>query len=295
MRYIVLTFFFLSINLLSFSQPEPSEVLVSTEWLAENIREASLIILHVAAIRDDYAREHIPGARFLWNGWIAESNPERSYELPDAEKLDTLLEGLGISYNSRIVIYNDLQDAAAAARAYITLEYLGMGNRTSILDGGFEKWKNEAKPVTREIPPLTRGKFSPQLKPGVFIDVIEVIAKSESSGSKIVDGRSKQGYNSGGTGIFRPGHIAGAMNIPSTSLFDSTGRYLPIDSLRTIFSMASINTGDEIIAYCYSGKAACPVYVAARILNHSAHLYDGSFEEWSRKTELPVESGKSVH
>jgi len=294
-KYVILSILLLSINPCVLSQAASDPILVSTDWLAEHIQDTSLVILHVAAIRADYTREHIPGARFLWNGWIAESNPDLSNEVPDAEKLDTLLEGLGISNNSRIIIYHDLQDAAAAARAYITLDYLGMGNRTSILNGGFETWKGEGKSVTKEIPSVDRGKFTPRIKEGVFIDIDGVIAGSQSMRSKLVDGRSKQGYSGGGTGIFRPGHITGAVNIPSSSVLDSSGRYLPNDSLRTLFQRTNINQGDEIIAYCYIGRSACPIYIAAKILGHQVHLYDGSFEDWSRRTELPVESGKPGH
>jgi thiosulfate/3-mercaptopyruvate sulfurtransferase len=291
-QYFFLLVFLLSINLCSFSQPAPNPVLVSTDWLAEHIHDPSLVILHASAIRADYIREHIPGARFLWNGWIAESNPEHSYEVPDTEKLDTLFEGLGISDNSRIIIYNDLQDAAAAARAYITLDYLGMGNRTSVLDGALETWKSEGKRVTKEIPPAVRGKFTPRIKPAVFTNIDDVISASESTRKKIVDARSKQAYIGVGTGNFRPGHITGAVNIPSPSVLDSTGKYLPADSLQSLFKQADIKNGDEIITYCNSGRSACPVYIAAKLLGYTVHLYDGSYEEWSRRTELPVEGGK---
>jgi thiosulfate/3-mercaptopyruvate sulfurtransferase len=185
-----------------------------------------------------------------------------------------------------------LGDAAVAARAYIALDYLGLGDRTYILDGGLEAWKAEGKPVTKEIPARKTTKFTPKVKSGVFVDLDYVKAHSGKPGFRLVDCRSRIGFNTSGVGIFRPGHIPGAINLPFATVLDSTNKYLPIDSLKGKFESAGIKPGDELITYCYSGRATCPVYVAAKMLGYNVHLYDGSFEEWSRHEELPVEVTK---
>ena len=89
--------------------------------------------------------------------------------------------------------------------------------------------------------------------------------------------------------MFRTGHIPGAVNVPFTAVVDTTNRYLPVDSLKARFESAGIKPGDDIVAYCNSGRTACPVYVAAKMLGYTVHLYDGSFEEWSRQEDLPVD------
>jgi thiosulfate/3-mercaptopyruvate sulfurtransferase len=283
-----------SVICLGFPHDSQAQVSVTPTWLAEHLRDPSLVVLHVANVRADYTREHIPGARFVWPGWLAPSNPDLSFELSPVAQLDTLVEGLGITNNSRVVVYHVLGDAAAAARVYITLEYLGLGDGTCILDGGLEAWKSEGRPVTKELPVYKRAEFTPTIKDGVFVDLGYVKARSGNTGFRLVDGRSAQGFagGGGGLGVFRAGHIPGAVNVPFSAVVDTTNRYLPVDSLKAKFESAGIKPGDDIVAYCYSGRTACPVYVAAKMLGYNVHLYDGSFEEWSRQEDLPVEVKK---
>jgi thiosulfate/3-mercaptopyruvate sulfurtransferase len=290
MRRICLLF--VSLVCLGFSSGSQEQVRVTPSWLAEHLQDSSLVILDVANVRADYAREHIPGAKFLWPGWMTESNPDLSFELLPLARLDTLLEGLGITNNSRIVICHVLGDATAAARVYITLDYLGLGDQTYILDGGLEAWKAEGRPVTKELPAYKPVKFKPMIKSGVFVNLEYVKARFGKAGFRLVDGRSAQGFDGGGVGVFRAGHIPGAVNLPFSAVLDSTNRYLPTDSLKVRFQSAGIKPGDDIIAYCYSGRAACPIYVAAKMLGYNVHLYDGSFEEWSRQGDLRVEVTK---
>jgi len=279
---------------LGFSYDAQAQVSVTPSWLAEHLQDPSLVVLHVANVRADYTREHIPGARFMWPGWLAQSNPDLSFEVLPVAQLDTLVEGLGITNNSRVVVCHVLGDAAVAARVYITFEYLGLGDRTYILDGGLEAWKSEGRPVTKELPVYKRAEFTPTIKDGVFVDLGYVKARSGQTGVRLVDGRSAQAFagGGGGLGVFRTGHIPGAANVPFTAVVDTTNRYLPVDSLKARFESAGIKPGDDIVAYCNSGRTACPVYVAAKMLGYTVHLYDGSFEEWSRQEDLPVEVKK---
>ena len=76
---------------------EKGQVFVTTEWLAAHINDPSVIVLNVAQNRRDYEKGHIPGARFLWTGWLAISNPELSFELVPPDQLTSAVERLGIS------------------------------------------------------------------------------------------------------------------------------------------------------------------------------------------------------
>src|ERR1043166_8901743 len=113
---------------------DKSAILVTPAWLSDHLNDPNLVVLNVAQNARAYRNGHVPGARFLWVTKIAASNPELSFELVPVEQLDTLLEGLGISNDSRIVLCGVNGNVSPTARTYITLEYLGMAERTYILD-----------------------------------------------------------------------------------------------------------------------------------------------------------------
>ena len=274
---------------ISLAGDNKAQVLVSTGWLAEHLNDPNLVVLNVASNARAYRSGHIPGARFLWVTWFAASTPELSFELVPVKQLDTLMKGLGISNDSRIVLCGIGGNVSATARAYVTLDYLGMGDRTSILDGGFEGWKAAGNPVSKETPSYKTGSFTPHLKRDAIVDAEYVKSHMNTNGVTILDARAQNFYvGKDNNGFARAGHIPGALNLFYTTLFDTTDRYLPLDSLKAKFAAAGIKPDDEIITYCHVGQTASSDYIAAKVLGYNVHLYDGSFDEWSGREDLPV-------
>ena len=120
-----------------------------------------------------------------------------------------------------------------------------------------------------------------------------VQARLGSPASALIDARDPQFYQGldAGSGT-RPGHLPGARSIPFTSVTDEAGRFLPDSALRRIFREAGVSQGDEIVAYCHIGQQATAVVFAARLLGYNARLYDGSYEDWSRREDLAVEGAR---
>jgi thiosulfate/3-mercaptopyruvate sulfurtransferase len=244
-------------------------------------------------MRDDYTREHIPGARFLWPSWLVVTTPDLGFEMTPPDSLAAVMRRLGVSNDSEIVLCHVLGDVAGTARVYVTLDYLGMGGPTKILDGGLAAWKAAGNPVTTVEPNVVPGTFVPNVRGDLIMHLDAMRTRYSSPGVQVIDARSRQDYNlADGPSVVRGGHIPGAINIPYVSLFDSLDRYQPIDSLAAKFEKAGVKPGSEIITYCNAGRTASPVYVAAKMLGYDVRLYDGSFQEWSRKEDLPVESTK---
>lgn len=272
------------------SAAKPAKITVTPAWLADHLDDPKLVVLHVASMRADYTREHIPGARFLWPSWLVVSTPELGYEMVPTDTLGAVMGRLGISKDSEVVLCHVLGDVATTARVYVTLDYLGMGDRTRILDGGLAAWKSAGFPLTKEEPAYTAVTFVPRVQRDVVVHLDAMRSLYASPGIQVLDGRSRQDFDlPEGPSVFRGGHIPGAINLPYVSLFDSLDRYQPLDSLAARFEKAGVKPGGKLVTYCNAGRTACPAFVAARMLGYDVRLYDGSFQEWSRREELPVE------
>ena len=260
---------------------------VSSQWLADHLNDPNVVVLHLAFSRREYTSGHIPGARFLWFNDVAPSTPDLSTELPSVARLDSLFESLGVSDNSRIVVYGATV-TPLVARVFVTLDYLGAGDRTAVLDGGFNAWKAEGRSVSTETPKVARGTYTPRVRSDAVVDARFVKANVNAPGIRILDARTPNFYSGEGGGGPRPGHVESAKNIPFVTLTDSTGRMKDRATLASMFSSAGVQPSDRVVTYCHVGQQASLLFLAARYAGLKASLYDGSFEDWSSRDDTPV-------
>jgi thiosulfate/3-mercaptopyruvate sulfurtransferase len=269
------------------SAKDDGAMLVTTTWLAEHLNDKSIVILNIGQ-RAAYDAGHIPGARFVEMSSISTGQP-LMLELPPVEKLKGAFEALGVSDNSRIVIAFSDNWVSPSTRVYFTLDYLGLGKQTSLLDGGVEAWKKEGRPIVTEAPQITRGNITPHPRPELIVDAAWVSANLNKPKVAIVDARAPEFYSGASAGRMpRAGHIPGAVNIPFSTLGDAANKLQESATLKKIFADAGIKQGDQVVSYCHIGQQATVVYFAAKYLGYDARLYDGSFEDWSKRPELPV-------
>ena len=263
--------------------------LVSTRWLADHLGDPSLVVLHVGP-KDEYEKTHVPGARYLSFEAFAAHRDGLSLQLPAVERLDSVFESLGVSDDSRIVLIYGGRWITPTARAYLTLDYLGLGGQTSILDGGLQAWVAEGRPVTAETPTPARGSLRPRPRE-VVADVDWVRGHLDAAEVAILDARTANYYDGTDAGSMpRAGHLPGAQNVPYTSIVDDSLRFHDAATLRERFEAAGVQAGQLVITYCHIGQQASLVYFVAKMLGFDARLYDGSFQEWSRREDLPVEA-----
>lgn len=280
-----------------------SEMLVSTEWLASHLNDPKVVVLHIARERAHYDQGHIPGARFIaWNELAVTRNGLQN-ELPTVEELQKLFAGAGASDETRLVLYGD-NVPLSAARAYFTLDYLGHGDHTALLDGGIEKWKAEQRTLSTDAPPVKAAHFTPHPRPQAVVDLQTMIqlsraaanaSSSSATGTTLIDARPVEDYTGArGGGSARSGHIPGAESLhwlqSVTSKENTTLR--SVEELRKLYEASGVPPSGKIVTYCGSGVQASYAYFVAKYLGYDAAMYDGSFSEWSKTEGAPVVSGK---
>lgn len=272
--------------------------LVTTDWLARNLGADDLAIVDCSffmpADQRDPATEflaaHIPGARFLDIGEVADHDHSAPHMLPSTSDFGEAMVALGVGRDHRIIVY-DNSPLRTAARGWFMMSHFG-AERVAILDGGFQKWRREGRPV--EAGPATprHVRFDAVAATGAVVDKAEVANQHEFP---VVDARGKPRFE-GSEGDPRPGiaagHIPGSRNLPYAALYREDGTFKSDAALHAEFEGAGVDPTAPFIATCGSGVTANSLIFAARRLGGRGHkLYDGSWSDYGADPALPKELG----
>lgn len=272
-------------------QPAPG-LLVSADWLKLHRSDSDLVLLQVERARPRYDSAHVAGARFVGFGDFAATQNGLLTELPPVAHLDSLFESLGIGDGrGRIVLYGDL---LGVTRLFFTFDYLGLGDRVSVLQGGLAAWQGAGGTVTTEATaPASRGLLTLVPDPDVLADAAWVESHRTDPKVQLLDARTREEFE--GTraeeGLPRLGHIPGAASLDWTTTV-ADGRFKQGAELRQLFTGAGATAGKEVVTYCRVGTRASALYFAARLLGMKVRLYDGSMNEWSARADLPITGPK---
>jgi len=147
-------------------------MLVTVDWVADHLNDPSLVLLQIGE-KKDYDKGHIPGAQFLEYESI--STPHNHgvtlmLELPPVEQLVSVFERLGVSNHSHVILYFGTNWVSPTTRVYWTLDYLGLGDRTSILNGGLVAWEATHHPVSNEVKQPVKGSIAPAPRKEIVAD-----------------------------------------------------------------------------------------------------------------------------
>ena len=284
-----------------------SDLVVTSDWLATQLKNPKLVLFHIGE-KSEYDAGHIPGARFLQlqdiSSPMTRDTTALALEMLPADQLRERLEQLGISDDSRIVVYFGNDWLSPSTRVLLTLQYAGLGAKASLLDGGMPEWKKGNRPITTEVPPAPKpGKLTARPTQPIVVDADFVKSHIHTTGYTIVDARNTIFYDgpiqepsatsSMGHPMPKvvPGHVPGAVNIVFETVFDDTGHLLPEARLRELFTQAGVKPNDTVIGYCHVGQQATAMLFGAEALGYDVKLYDGSFQDWKRR-DLPIESSR---
>jgi thiosulfate/3-mercaptopyruvate sulfurtransferase len=268
------------------------QLVVNAKWLNDHARDPNLVVLHVG-MKDSYDKAHIPGARFVDFHDIVQDDPETklSFQMLPVDTLRAKLANLGISNDSRIVVAFADGWVSPSTRVVLTLDYAGLGDATSFLDGGVNAWKRAGYTTTTEAPAPRVGNLSALRTKPVIVTAEYVRDNIGKPGIAVVDGRAAAFYDGVSEGgprdAPRKGHIKGALSVPFTEITTDSLELKTPEQLKDLFTRAGVKPGDTIVGYCHIGQQATAMLFGARTLGYKVLLFDGSFEDWARR-DWPV-------
>jgi thiosulfate/3-mercaptopyruvate sulfurtransferase len=283
--------------------PAPSSTsrwLVTTDWLAEHLRDRNLVVVDGSYAlptlqRDvlaEYRSGHIPGAVFFDIEAISDHSTELPHMLPGPAQFGEAAGALGISNGDTVVVY-DSAGLYSAARVWWTFRLFGARN-VLILDGGLPKWQAEGRPLEKGDVKRAPRTFNAEMNFGAVAMLADVRMALVGDDTQVVDARSAERF--AGTAPeprpeVRSGHMPRSLNLPYGRLVEN-GRLVPRERIEAAFAEAGVDLDKPIITTCGSGLTAAILTLALESIGREPKgLYDGSWAEWGTRPDLAVERG----
>ena len=271
-------------------------ILVSTEWVADNINNPSVIIVETCSdLNNTYAKGHIPNS-IGWDINVHLKHPVQR-DIPTNLQYKNLMESSGISNNSTVVLYGDGRNRSATWTYWIMKCF--SHNDVRIMDGGRNKWIKEKRDLVSTVHLQNKSTYI-NYKPNSKIRATKryVYQNLNNPNCQIIDTRSYEEYAGMLTTspghkqpeIEQKGHIPNAIHIPWDGLLTENEQFPIISVLEKLYADKNIDTKKEIITYCRLGIRASFTWYILKCILKAPHVrvYDGSWTEWGNSIGMPI-------
>jgi thiosulfate/3-mercaptopyruvate sulfurtransferase len=287
-------------------------MLVSTDWLAAHLDDHDVIVVDMRWREDGsgrarYERGHIPGATYLdWSTDLVDPEGAVAFTLAGPQLFGRAMEAHGIGDDNEVVAYADRM-GSGPFRLWWASRFYGHDS-VRMLDGGFDKWMAEGRPVSTA--PVTRApaRWTPRRFEGLLATADDVATATRRASTVILDSRppeqfrgefvwfetgqmaaSTDGIARTPRGELRAGHVPGALNVPYDSLYKEDFTMKSPEELREVLSRSGVLQASRAITYCGCGiSASALLFALERAGIGEVSLYDASWEEWGRDPARPV-------
>ncbi|HEY8173713.1 MAG TPA: sulfurtransferase [Dehalococcoidia bacterium] len=272
-----------------------SDVLVSTDWVADNLNNPKVKLIEVDVDTNAYDEGHAPGA--VGFNWTSQLQDQTRRDIITQEGLEQLLSDAGVGNDDTIVLYGD-NNNWFAAYAFWLLEMYGHKD-IKLMDGGRKKWTEENRATTKDAPSPKKSSYkatAPKAELRAKRD--QVLSALKNGKNALVDVRSPAEYNGeimAPPGLpetaQRMGHIPGAANVPWAQAVREDGTFKSKDELAQLYGGKGVTKDKEVIAYCRIGERSSHTWFALKHLLDYPNVrnYDGSWTEYGSLIDVPIE------
>lgn len=289
----------------SWADAPNGHLLADGAWLAEHLGDPDVRVFdcttrlvpdeelgyRIADARDNWAAGHIPGAGYLHcQDDMCDTSHQHRFMLADPDTFAARVGALGIGDDTRVVLYSTAE-LFWATRAWWALHAMGFDN-AMVLQGGFQRWTGEGRPVSTEACAYAPATFTPHRRGDVVLDKDDVLAVLNNPDVAVVNALSAEQYAGTGGMVFgRPGRITGSTNAPYPELADlEAGTLNDPATVGDIIAAAGATPDKRIVNYCGGGISATIGFFAQKLMGYdNVAMYDASMQEWGFDDSLPME------